>query len=63
MSKAKKKVNRETVTLYDVFRLIAAKGFNYPTVKMVSDGDIIVCLKKVELYNKVIKKSIRKSET
>ena len=47
MSKAKKKVNRETVTLYDVFRLIAAKGFNYPTVKMVSDGDIIVCLKKV----------------
>jgi hypothetical protein len=40
MAKSKK-------SLYDVFKIEAVKGFNYPTKKMCSDGDICTYLKSI----------------
>ena len=35
--------------LYDLFKEQATKGFNYPTITMCSDGDIITFLKYVKV--------------
>ena len=42
----KTKVKKET-TLFDVYRNQASKGFNYPTIEMCSDGDVITYLKSI----------------
>ena len=39
-------------SLYDIFRKAASKAFNYPTVRMCSDGDVITYLKKVAVLAK-----------
>ena len=44
----KTKKHRE-VTLFDLFKKQAVKGFNYPTIKMCSDGDVCTFLKSVKL--------------
>ncbi len=36
-------------TLYDLYRKFTAQAFNYPTVKLVSNGDIITYLESVKL--------------
>lgn len=43
-----KKTKKET-TLYNVYKRQASKGFNYPTITMCSDGDIITYLKSIRL--------------
>ncbi len=37
------------VTLFDLFKKQATKGFNYHTTKMCSDGDVCTFLKSVKL--------------
>ena len=44
--KTKKKI---VTTLFDLFKKQATKGFNYPTIKMCSDGDVCTFLKSVKL--------------
>lgn len=38
---------RKPVSLYDIFRKRACKAFNYPDVRLCSDGDICTYLKKI----------------
>jgi hypothetical protein len=40
---------RKPVTLYNIIRRQAALKFNYPSVKLVSDGDIVTFLKSIVL--------------
>ena len=47
MAKEKKKT-----TLYDFAKKQASKGFNYPTIKMCSDGDICTYLKSIQFMSK-----------
>jgi len=44
----KTKVKKE-VTLFDIYRKQASKGFNYPTIKMCSDGDVITYLRSIKM--------------
>jgi len=48
MAKTKQKAVKQ-ITLFDIYRKQASKGFNYPTVKMCSDGDVITYLRSVKL--------------
>lgn len=34
-------------TLFDIYRKQASKSFNYPTIKMCSDGDVCSYLRSV----------------
>ena len=43
------KKQKKQTTLFDIYRKQASNGFNYPTVKMCSDGDVCTYLKKVKL--------------
>jgi hypothetical protein len=36
-------------TLFDIYRKQAAKAFNYPSIKLCSDGDVITYLKDIKL--------------
>ncbi len=40
---------KKEATLFEIYRRQASKGFNYPTVKMCSDGDVITYLKTIKL--------------
>ena len=42
-----KQVKKEK-TLYDIYGKQTAKGFNYPKLDMVSDGDIATYLKSIK---------------
>jgi hypothetical protein len=48
MGKTKKKEVKQT-TLFDIYRKQASNAFNYPTVKMCSDGDICTYLRSIKL--------------
>lgn len=41
--------SKKQITLFDIYRKQASKGFNYPTVKMCSDGDVCTYLKSINL--------------
>lgn len=43
-----KKANSKQ-TLFDVFRELASKAFNYPTTDMCSDGDVCTYLKHINV--------------
>lgn len=45
----KKKPVKKDVTLFDIFRKQASKGFNYPAIKMCSDGDVCTYLKSIKM--------------
>ena len=34
--------------LFEIFRRLASTHFNYPTIKMCSDGDVIAFLKSLK---------------
>jgi hypothetical protein len=36
-------------TLFDIYRKQASKAFNYPSIKLCSDGDVITYLKSINL--------------
>jgi len=48
MAKTKQKVKKQT-TLFDIYKKQASNRFNYPTVKMCSDGDVCTYLKSIKL--------------
>jgi hypothetical protein len=41
--------NKTKKSLYDVFRKQASKAFNYPSVKLCSNGDVCIYLKQIKL--------------
>lgn len=40
---------KNKLTLFEIYRKQASKGFNYPTITMCSDGDVITYLKSIKL--------------
>ena len=43
------KKEKQKATLFDLFRKQASKGFNYPTIKMCSDGDVVTYLRSIKI--------------
>jgi hypothetical protein len=45
----KTKKTKKQMSLYDIYKKLASKGFNYPSIKLCSDGDICTYLKSIKL--------------
>lgn len=45
----KNKAPKKETSLFQVYRKLASNAFNYPSIKLCSDGDVLTYLKKIKL--------------